>query len=51
MWASCTHVVLRAVQHPGALPSPEELAAYDMLLFSRERALAGLPGHGWLILL
>lgn len=43
---SRTHVVLRAAQHPAALPSPEDLAAYDVGLFSKERAPAGLPKQG-----
>lgn len=51
MWVSRTHVVLRAAQHPGALPSPEDPAAYDTGLFGEEHALAGLPKPGCLIVL
>lgn len=37
-----TLAVLRAAQHPGALPSPEDLAAYDMGPFQQG------AGTGWL---
>lgn len=37
MWVSGTHDVLRAAQHAEALPSPEELPAYDRGVFPRER--------------
>lgn len=46
---SRTHVALRAAQHAGALPCPGDPSAYNIGLFSKEHAEAGLPKCGGLM--